>query len=383
MKVMTWIPTASAHCGPWKTLADQGARHSVPLVDGMPEPSIRTASRSERATALNVASMMWWVFLPRTSVMCSVMRASVTKARQNSSTSCGSNGGSPRIFSPGNVDLVDEERPARQVEGHVDQRLVERHPVGGEAAHAGLVAERGAEHLAQGDADVLDGVVGVDLEVAVGPDGQVEAAVAAELAQHVVEERQPGATPRPGRCRRAAGRWRCRSRWWCGPTAAARGAGSVEVLGRSCEDLREGVEEGVVLVGRADGDPQAALESGHRREVAHQDRPVEQRLPELVPAGTGASGSGRNSTKLAPRRPAARPAARPAGRPAGRAPRPGGRPARSSRRRSRGRACRPAAWPRRGGRAARPSRARPRSRPGRSGSRGGPRPSTRSWRTCG
>jgi len=75
--------------------------HSTPLVDGTPTPSTRTASRSARATALVEASMMWCVFLPRTSVRWSVMPAEVTRARQNSSISWGSNGGSPRIFTPG------------------------------------------------------------------------------------------------------------------------------------------------------------------------------------------------------------------------------------------------------------------------------------------
>ena len=40
------------------------------------------------------------------------------------------------------VDLVDEERPAREVEGHLHERLVERDERRREAAHAGLVAER-------------------------------------------------------------------------------------------------------------------------------------------------------------------------------------------------------------------------------------------------
>ena len=38
--------------------------HRAPLVEGMPPPSTRTASRRARATPLKVASTMWWVFLP-------------------------------------------------------------------------------------------------------------------------------------------------------------------------------------------------------------------------------------------------------------------------------------------------------------------------------
>ncbi len=38
--------------------------HNVPLVEGTPPPSTRTASRSARATPLKVASTMWWVLRP-------------------------------------------------------------------------------------------------------------------------------------------------------------------------------------------------------------------------------------------------------------------------------------------------------------------------------
>ena len=61
-----------------------------------------------------------------------------------------------------------------------------------EAAHAGLVADRLGERLAERDADVLDGVVRVDVQVALGLDLEVEHAVARHLVEHVLEERQAG-----------------------------------------------------------------------------------------------------------------------------------------------------------------------------------------------
>src|SRR5207248_7088210 len=48
------------------------------------------------------------------------------------------------------------------------------------------------QHVAQRDADILHGVVGVDVEVALRLDREVEAAVLTNLANHVVEEREAG-----------------------------------------------------------------------------------------------------------------------------------------------------------------------------------------------
>ena len=176
---------------------------------------------------------MWWVFLPERRRTWRVSPADVAKARQNSSASWGSKGGVPEgVGVRGEVDVVGEERAAGEVEGHLDQRLVERQGHRAEPADAGLVAQRLGQHLAEGDPDVLDRVVGVHLEVAAGRHLEVEAAVPAELADHVVEEGQAGGRPRWRRCRRCrrttsmevslvarcdrrrSGRWRMVSGWW-------------------------------------------------------------------------------------------------------------------------------------------------------------------------
>ena len=166
-------------------------RHRVPLVAGTPAPSTRTASRRHRATPLKEASRMWWGFLPRARVTCSVMPADVTKpartpppgwGRRAACPGAAPRAGRPRRRGTGGPTGRGRRRPApRRAE-----------PNDGEAAHAGLVAQRLAEHLAQHDADVLDRVVGVDVEVAGGLHGEVEAAVPAELAEHVVVEREAG-----------------------------------------------------------------------------------------------------------------------------------------------------------------------------------------------
>src|SRR4051795_7483346 len=56
------------------------------------------------------------------------------------------------------------------------------------AGDALLVPERLGEGLAEGDGDVLHRVVCVDVQVAVGADGEVDASVLGQGGQHVVVE---------------------------------------------------------------------------------------------------------------------------------------------------------------------------------------------------
>src|SRR5262249_36060475 len=51
-----------------RTARGRPARHRVPLVEGIPVPSSRTASRKQRPRPLNVASMTWWTLRPRLDV---------------------------------------------------------------------------------------------------------------------------------------------------------------------------------------------------------------------------------------------------------------------------------------------------------------------------
>ena len=53
-----------------------------------------------------------------------------------------------------------------------------------------LLAQRLVKGPAERDTHVLDGVMGVDLEVAVGRDVEVHQAVARDLVEHVIEKRQ-------------------------------------------------------------------------------------------------------------------------------------------------------------------------------------------------
>ena len=54
-----------------------------------------------------------------------------------------------------------------------------------------LVAERLLERLTQGDADVFDAMVVVDVQVTLALDIEIEGAVACDLFEHVFEEWNP------------------------------------------------------------------------------------------------------------------------------------------------------------------------------------------------
>jgi len=92
----------------------------------------------------------------------------------------------------GEFDVVLESgRPEKSITTR-DSASSKRHVSVAEAAYAGLVADRPGERLPQRDADVLDGVMRVDVQVALGLDVEVEQGVARHLVEHVLEERQPG-----------------------------------------------------------------------------------------------------------------------------------------------------------------------------------------------
>ena len=82
-------------------------------------------------------------------------------------------------------------RPGEVQRDH-GERLVHGQQERAVAADPALLAERLAQRLAEGQPDVLDGVVPVDVEVAAGADGEVEPAVVREQHEHVVEEPDAG-----------------------------------------------------------------------------------------------------------------------------------------------------------------------------------------------
>ena len=86
-------------------------------------------------------------------------------------------------FQPGTPGEVDHD--ARQ-------GLVQRHVAVAVTGQALLVAPGLGQRLTDGDADILDRVVGVDMEVADGLHIEVDQPVAGDLVEHVIEEGHAG-----------------------------------------------------------------------------------------------------------------------------------------------------------------------------------------------
>ena len=90
----------------------------------------------------------------------------------------------------------NQSRSPGQIDHHARQRLVERYVGMAVAANALLVADGSGQRLAERNADVLDRMVGVDVQVAGGRNLQIDHAVPGYLVEHVVEETDPGGDPR-------------------------------------------------------------------------------------------------------------------------------------------------------------------------------------------
>ena len=98
------------------------------------------------------------------------------------------------VADEGDVDLVVDGvgGAAGEVDGGDGEGLVHGHDEVAGAEDAALVAEGLEDGLAEGDAGVFDGVVLVDVEVALDGEGEIEAAVAGKELEHVIEEADAG-----------------------------------------------------------------------------------------------------------------------------------------------------------------------------------------------
>ena len=83
-----------------------------------------------------------------------------------------------------------------EIDDDTRQRLIERHIGVAVTGHALLVADGFIDSLTERDADILDRVVCIDMQVAPGFDIDIDQAVAGDLIDHVIEERYAGVETR-------------------------------------------------------------------------------------------------------------------------------------------------------------------------------------------
>ena len=198
-----------------------------------------------------------------------------------------------RAWCPGRIDLVGEEgRPdrSRATSTSASSRGTATEP---NRRMPALSPSAAARHLSEGDADVLDGVVGVDLEVAAGrrPRDRIRACRPSWLTMWSKKGRPVETSVDPGAVEvhdhvdrrllggpvgRSAGRCGVGCRWsW-----------------RSSQAFGQCGQEAVVLLGEPHRDPEAPGEARPLRTVSHEDRRVEEIRPHRPPhpwpsAGTG------------------------------------------------------------------------------------------------
>ncbi len=155
---------------------------------GISPPALRvTAGRKARPKPLNKDSIMWWVLSPFTD-MWSVAPSVVAERLEEVADEFA---GKSAHFFAREFRIEDEVRATAEVDRHFRFRLVHGH---GESvpADAAFVAEGLLEGGAKREADVLDRVVLVDVQVAIARNHQADARVARDLVEHVVEETKAG-----------------------------------------------------------------------------------------------------------------------------------------------------------------------------------------------
>jgi hypothetical protein len=91
-------------------------------------------------------------------------------------------------FRGGNLPVADAENAAGKIEGGSGEAIVHRHEEIAGAQNAAFGAEGLLDGFAQSYADVFDGVVLIDVKIALCAEFEVETAVASDLFEHVVEE---------------------------------------------------------------------------------------------------------------------------------------------------------------------------------------------------
>ena len=98
---------------------------------------------------------------------------------------------------PDEIDIENQAGASRQIHHHARQRFIQWHIGMAIAAQPLLVADRPGDRLSQSDADVFNGVMGVDMQIALGFDFKIQHAMPRDLVQHVIEEADARSQPGP------------------------------------------------------------------------------------------------------------------------------------------------------------------------------------------
>ncbi len=88
-----------------------------------------------------------------------------------------------------------QARAPGEIDDHARQRLVERHISVSVTAQSLLVAPGLRQRLANGDADILDRMMRIDMQIALGFDLEIDESVARYLIEHMIEKRNAGGKP--------------------------------------------------------------------------------------------------------------------------------------------------------------------------------------------
>lgn len=92
----------------------------------------------------------------------------------------------------GKIDLPDQKRASRNIKSGTHQCVVHRKQTRAIAHDTALVADRLSNGLTQSDANVLDGVMVVDMQIALAANCHVDQGVPGQLVKHVVKEPHAG-----------------------------------------------------------------------------------------------------------------------------------------------------------------------------------------------
>ena len=144
-----------------------------------------TAKRSAFANALKIDSTWWCDERPYINFRCTLAAAACAERAKEILHQLGLEIAHAR---GGDFVAADAIRAAGKIERGGGEAIVHRHEEISGAQDAALRAERLFHRFAERDADVLDGVVLIDVEIAARREVEIERAVAGDLFEHVVEE---------------------------------------------------------------------------------------------------------------------------------------------------------------------------------------------------